>query len=248
MSKPHVTDFLIELEHEAAVFRQAVSEAEYDQVLPSHPDSTLADLVATLIGTYQFIIDVLQREDTAAPVPAEPQVPRIENAQLLARFDDALADVVGALKSRPADSVAWTWAPVAKTADFWHRRALTETALSRWDAQLAIGATEPIRPRLACDIISEAFEAFLPAGRRKNSIENVEGLTQLFAQDADKTWFVRMHNGRVSILSNIESDSALQARAAGSSSDLALALWGRLPFGVTDAVGDERLLQSVRVQ
>ncbi|QSB05581.1 maleylpyruvate isomerase N-terminal domain-containing protein [Natronoglycomyces albus] len=256
MTKPHVTDFLIELEHEAAVLRGSVAEADFNQVIPSRPDLTLVDLVATLVGTYRFIIQVLHNENTAAPIPSEPTTPRIAEDQLLQTFDDVLADLIGALKARPADSPAWNWAPVAKTVAFWHRRALTETALSRWDAQMAIGATEPFRPRLACDIIAEALEAYLPAGRRRNAGDQAtHGLVQLFAQDADETFFVRLHAraedeacGRISVLSNIDSDSQLQARAAGSASDLALALWGRLPFGITDAVGDDDLLQSLRVQ
>ena len=39
----------------------------------------------------------------------------------------------------------------------------------------------------------------------------------------------RLRDGRVALLEQPDSRTELQARAAGSASDIALALWGRLP-------------------
>ena len=42
-----------------------------------------------------------------------------------------------------------------------------ETAVHRWDAQLATGLAEPLESKLAGDTVAEVLDTFLPAGRRR---------------------------------------------------------------------------------
>ncbi|HEU5129322.1 MAG TPA: hypothetical protein VFU12_15165 [Glycomyces sp.] len=246
MSKPRVTDYLAELKHEAGGLRET-AEGALGRVVPSRPDTTVAGLLAELVRLYRWTAAAVEAGDREEDVPRPPPV-RLSEADALPAFDESLDRAVAALESRPSDAPAWTWAPVEWKARFWRRRAAVATALARWDAQIAVGATVPVPTALATETIAEVFEAFMPVGIRRGSHPHASGLAQLFAQDADASWFVRLSDGRAALLDHPDARAGLQARAAGSASDVALALWGRLPFGICDVAGDEALLQALRVR
>ncbi len=248
MSKLRITDYLTELKTEAAGLRSICGPEVLDRVVPSRPDSTVTDILLELAREYRWAVEALftrPSEDVELP---EPPPVTAEGAAVLDVFDQAQAAVLDAVEARGPDSPAWTWAPVEWRAEFWHRRVAVATGMARWDLQMAVGATAPVPVALASEAITEVFEAFIPVGARRGAHPEATGLVQLFAQDADATWFVRLRDGRVSLLDQPDSRTELQARAAGSASDIALALWGRLPFGICDVVGDERLLQALRVE
>ena len=247
MSKPRITDYLTELKSEAGGLREIVDDEVLGRVVPSRPEATVADVFADLIRLYRWTVAALTAGVGEEDIP-EPPLVRLSGSETLETFDESLGRAAGALESNPAESPAWTWAPVPWKAEFWHRRVTVATGIARWDVQMAVGATAPVPAALAAEAISEAFEAFLPVGVRRGSHGDVSGLAQLFAQDADATWFVRLRDGRVALLDHPDSGIELQARAAGSASDIALALWGRLPFGICDVRGDEALLQALRVE
>ncbi|MCH7233017.1 hypothetical protein L0U85_19475 [Glycomyces sp. L485] len=247
MSKPRITDYLTELKNEAGGLREIVDREVLGRTVPSRPDITVAGVLAELIRLYRWTVAALDAGVGEEDVP-EPPLVGFEDAETLGVFDEALGHAVDALESHPPDTPAWTWAPVQWRAEFWHRRVTVATGLARWDVQMAVGATAPVPAALAVEAISEVFEAFIPVGVRRGEHPETVGLAQLFAQDADASWFVRLRDGRVAVLDHPDSGIALQARAAGSASDIALALWGRLPFGICDVRGDEALLQALRVE
>src|SRR5262249_35297977 len=128
--------------------------------------------------------------------------------------------------------------------------AANETAVHRWDAQLATRLPEPIESKLAGDIVAEALDTFLPGGRRRMD-EQTHGLVQLTATDLGQSWYVRRRGvGRSLLDTDTLLDDPHQARATAllSSSDLALALWGRVPFDVGEATGDAELLDAVKIR
>ncbi|WP_051393701.1 hypothetical protein [Glycomyces arizonensis] len=247
MSKPRITDYLTELKQEAGVLREIVDQGALGRVVPSRPDTTVAGLLAELVRLYRWTVTALAAGAPEADVPEPPPV-HLSEAETLGAFDSSLGRAVDALEAHPAAAPVWTWAPVEWNAEFWQRRITVATGLARWDAQMAVGATAPVPTPLAAEAIAEVFEAFIPVGIRRGSHPDAAGLVQLFAQDADATWFVRLREGRVALLDHPDASAGLQARAAGSASDIALALWGRLPFGICDVAGDEALLQALRVQ
>lgn len=247
MSKPRITDYLTELKYEAGGLRELVDAASIGRVVPSRPHTTVSGILAELVRLYRWTVVALTSEVGEHDVPQPPPL-RSGDHETVEAFDEALGLAVDALESHPPESPAWTWAPVPRRAEFWHRRVTVATGLARWDVQMAVGATQPIHAALAAETISEVFEAFIPVGVRRGDHDHVVGLAQLFAQDADASWFVRLREGGVALLDQPDPHTHLQARAAGSASDIALALWGRLPFGICDVVGDEALLQALRVE
>jgi hypothetical protein len=144
---------------------------------------------------------------------------------------------------------AWNWAPQAKKAAFWMRRMALETAIHRWDAQLAVGLPEPIEAHLAADGIGEVLDTWLPAGRGRGPVDLV-GIVHLTATDAQASWYVRLREEGIALLDTatlLDDDEYLEKVAAtGTASDVWLALMGRVPFDVLNIVGEYALLEGLR--
>ena len=217
--------------------------------VPSCPDWTLRELVAHLARTFGTIS---RRANSAeAPPPGEfGQTVELDAGEdVLGEFEEAVTKTATSFDGLRLDTPAWNPAPLAKTAEFWFRRLMCETAVHRWDAQMAGAATEPIDGMIAAAGIEEAFDALVPMGRRTDD-SSVSGVLQLFATDIDRQWFVRLREGRESLLDSDSIDvdnTTIQASASGTASDLYLALWGRLPVDVLDLAGAETLFRAVRV-
>jgi uncharacterized protein (TIGR03083 family) len=185
---------------------------------------------------------------TARPEPhADLAVP--PGVEILPWWDAEYQELINLLDALDPEMPAWNWAPQAKTAAFWHRRMAHETAVHRWDAQLAIGRGEPVEAKLAADGVNEVLDSWLPAGRRRGPVDRT-GVVQLEATDVEQHWFVRLRGEGIALL---DTDTLLDADdpharvlARGTASDLLLALYGRVPFDVLDVSGDGTLLESLR--
>jgi hypothetical protein len=124
-----------------------------------------------------------------------------------------------------------------------------ETAVHRWDAQMAVALNEPIEAKLAADGVTEVLDTWLSAGKRRGPLDHY-GVVALRATDVAEVWNVRLRGEGLALL---DTDTLLdhhphneRAVAIGTASDLLLALYGRVPFDVLDTVGDETLLAALR--
>ena len=76
-------------------------------------------------------------------------------------------------------------------------------------------------------------------------------MAHLTATDLGQEWYVRLRGAGIALLDTdtLLDDDAHPARAAaaGTASDLALALWGRVTFEVVETAGDMALLEALRV-
>jgi uncharacterized protein (TIGR03083 family) len=228
-----------------------VAEAPLDAPVPSCPDWTVLDLVHHLGAVYEWVRGHASRGVTSAP---EPRRPRREawpgGRAALDWWDGEFGQLMAFLDMLDPELAAWNWAPQAKKAGFWHRRMAHETAVHRWDAQMATGTAEPVEAKLAADGVSEVLDSWLPGGRRRGPTDRV-GVIQLTAVDAGQEWSVRLRGAGVALL---DTRTLLDAGAhgtrtvaAGTASDLQLALWGRVPFDLLQVTGDASLLDSLRV-
>jgi uncharacterized protein (TIGR03083 family) len=221
--------------------------------VPSCPDWTVGDLARHLGGLYRRVrlnAGSAGVNDNWGPMVVPTEAPAADDEQVVRWYSEELAQLAAFFDQLDPDLPTWNWAPQAKTAAFWFRRMAHETALHRWDAQLATGLAEPLEAKLAGDTVSEVLDTFLPAGRRR-AASGEAGMVGLNAVDLDQTWTVRLWAGGVALLDTgtLLDDDAHPARAAasGTASDLALALWGRLAFDILDTVGDIALLKALRV-
>ncbi|MDT5036547.1 MAG: hypothetical protein QOE03_1732 [Micromonosporaceae bacterium] len=251
MSKPHGNKefWLAGLRAEAASFREAVSqEGALASPVPSCPDWTVRDLVQHLGRVYGMVARNAGRGVTDPPVRVTPDdVP--SDVDPLAWFDERYAAVATLLDGLDPGLPAWNWAPQTKKAEFWHRRMAHETAIHRWDAQMAVALNEPIEAKLAADGVTEVLDTWLPAGKRRGPLDR-HGVVALRATDVEETWDVRLRGQGVALLDTDtvldDDDHHERAVATGTASDLVLALYGRVPFDVLDVAGDGSLLQALR--
>jgi uncharacterized protein (TIGR03083 family) len=250
MSKPHGTKefWLAALRTEAPAFRAAAAAVALDAVVPTCPEWTVADLVGHLGGVYAFVTSHVTRGEVSRP--ERPPVEPPDGPAVLEWWDERYTELRRILEAVDPELPAWNWAPQAKKAVFWHRRMAHETAVHRWDAQVAAGLAEPVEAKLASDGITEVLDSWLPAGRRKGDTEGVKGIVALHATDVGQVWYVRLRNQGIALL---DTDTLLdddhpheRAQATGTASDVLLALYGRVPFDVLEVAGDPRLLQALR--
>jgi uncharacterized protein (TIGR03083 family) len=221
--------------------------------VPSCPDWTVGELARHLGSFYRRIrlnAGSAAADEAWGPIVVPDEAPPADDPSVVAWFDSELAQIDAFLEALDPDVPTWNWAPRGRVAMFWHRRAAHETAIHRWDAQLATGLPEPLETKLAGDTVSEVLDTFLPAGRRRAASDEA-GLVQLTASDLGHIWTVRLWPEGVALLDlgTLLDDDAhpTRATASGTASDLALALWGRLAFDILDTAGDLGLLKALRV-
>jgi uncharacterized protein (TIGR03083 family) len=244
-------DILLEsLLADGGEFRAAVAAAGPGAAAPSCPDWTVGTLIHHVGSVYRFVTSHLTRGITTPPEKRYPAFfAEAPATDLLAWWDTAFERLTSTLDVIDPDMPAWNWAPQAKNAGFWHRRMAHETAIHRWDAQMAIGRAEPIDPQLATDGVAEVLDTWLQAGRRRE-FRPVTGIVELHAADTGQDWYVRLRGEGISLL---DTDTIFGADdpqptvvATGPASDLNLALWGRVGFDILDIEGDEEILESLR--
>ncbi|MGH3648760.1 MAG: maleylpyruvate isomerase family mycothiol-dependent enzyme [Micromonosporaceae bacterium] len=244
--KPGKEFWLAALRHEGAAFRGAVTTEHLAESVPSCPGWTVARLVRHLGLVYGWVNSHVVRGIVSRPDPADKSGPTGED--VLPWWDERYAELLATLDRLDPEMLAWNWAPQAKKAVFWHRRMAHETAVHRWDAQVAVGLTEPIETKLAVDGVAEALDTWLPGGRRRGPADG-SGLVQLVADDVDHEWLVRVRGAGVALLDTstvMHEPHKIDSQAVGTASDLQLALWGRVPFDVLETAGDLRLLEALR--
>ncbi|GLH95459.1 maleylpyruvate isomerase family mycothiol-dependent enzyme [Phytohabitans aurantiacus] len=253
MSRLHGSrDFWIAgLRAEGPAFRSAVAEAPPDAEIPPCPGWTVTDLVHHLGSVYRWVRGHAARGVTTPP--ESRRAPLLEDLPTgpaaVEWWQEEYRLLIEALDALDPELPAWNWAPQAKKASFWHRRMAHETAVHRWDAQMAIGAGEPVETKLAVDGVGEVLDTWLPAGRRQLPSPR-HGVVQLVATDAGQEWFLRLRGEGVALLDTstlLDSDEHhARVYAAGTASDLLLALFGRVPFDVLEVTGDATLLDCLR--
>jgi uncharacterized protein (TIGR03083 family) len=244
-------DFWISaLRADGPAFRTAVTAVPLDAPVPSCPDWTVLDLVHHVGAVYEWVRGHASRGVTSPPEPRRPvREGRPPGPAALGWWDDEFGQLMEMLDGLDPELPAWNWAPQAKKAGFWHRRMAHETAVHRWDAQMASGMAEPVEAKLAADGVSEVLDSWLPAGRRRTTPDRV-GVVQLTAVDAGQDWSLRLRGQGVALLDTrtLLDAGSPESRtvASGNASDLLLSLWGRVQFDVLRVSGDPSLLECLR--
>ena len=221
------------VERETSAFTRTLMRGDADAQVPSCPEWTLRDLAKHVGGVQGFWTHVLA-EGTGRPKPAFDDEPGPSAGLWLVQIGGFL---VNELKAASADTKVWTWNPADQSAAFAARRMAHETAVHRFDAQMAIGNPEPIEPALAADGIEEIFvmvDAWPASGRGNGEtlhLHSTEGDEWLIAMNPDGLDVRREH---------AKGDMALR----GAVSDIELLLYGRPPIGEVERIGDAAALDA----
>src|SRR2546421_807602 len=187
--------WLAALRADGPLFRAAVAEAAPDTPVPSCPEWTVGQLTGHLASGYGFVTDHVGRGVTTAPQGRSTEAV----AASVAEFDERFAALVSLLDALDPEMPAWNWAPQPKRVSYWHRRMAHETALHRWDAQMAVGLAEPVEAKLAADGVTEVLDTMLPGGRRKGPLDRT-GMVALQAVDVEQVWHVRVRGEGIALL------------------------------------------------
>jgi uncharacterized protein (TIGR03083 family) len=254
MSKPQLNkDFWLgALRAEGDAFRAAVAGApDLAATVPTCPDWTIADLTNHLTNLYNRVRRLIATGSLGRPEDWETRKASGPPEEVVTQWTDEFVELLAALDAADPEHPTWNWAPQAKKAVFWHRRMAHETAVHRWDAQMAAtGLAEPIEAKLASDGITEVLDTWLPAGRRITSTDRT-GMIALHATDLEQVWYVRLRGAGIALLDTdtlLDSDDHHErATASGSASDVLLALYGRISYEALTVGGDLALLEGLRV-
>jgi len=239
--------WLAALRTDGPAFRAAVAEAGPDAQVPSCPEWTVAQLTGHLTDLYRWVGGHVGRGVT------DPPQARVREARAATpeEFDESFTALLTLLDALDPEMPAWNWAPQSKKVGFWDRRMAHETAVHRWDAQMATGLAEPIEAKLAADGVTEILDTWLPAGRGKCPPDR-QGMIALSASDLEQTWYIRLRpGGGIALLDTAtildDDDHHERAVAQGTASDLQLALMGRIGSDVLMLSGEERLFGCLQV-
>ncbi|MDE0928535.1 MAG: maleylpyruvate isomerase family mycothiol-dependent enzyme [Acidimicrobiales bacterium] len=224
------SDYLTHLEADGRAFIEACQAVPAAPVAAC-PEWTNTELLGHLAMVWRFALAQVTAAD--ASNPTGPDIPEGDTPAA------ALTDVLAAFAEVDLAAPAWNWSPNL-TAAFWVRRMAHETAVHRWDAQQAAGTPQPIDPVLASDTLAEVVEV-MAQFHRKGKVEDFPaGSLHLHGTDADAEWLlVPGPEGLVVTQEHAKADVA----AKGTTSNLALWLWGRGQGDLT-CFGDQDLLDA----
>jgi uncharacterized protein (TIGR03083 family) len=153
------------------------------------------------------------------------------------------AELAATLRTVDPSAPTWHPFPVDRVGAVWPRRMAHETAVHRWDAELAGGTTSPIDARLASDGIDEYFEVFVPRLAMRAGVELPPHSLHLHCTDVEGEWLVWTDDGAFRMIrAHEKGDAALR----GPAEAILLRLWGRESprAGELSPVGDASALDA----
>jgi uncharacterized protein (TIGR03083 family) len=220
----------------AAIVAVLDQEGVAANVVPSCPDWDVEKLVGHLGRVHRWVTAMV-RSQSPERLDFPPRPERVDAPW----FEEGVTELTAALEEAGPDVAMWTFPGGGGTSRFWFRRQAEETAVHRWDAQLAVGAPEPIETELALAGIDELLDVFFASRKAE-----LGGTVQFDATDSPHGQWLIAADGDGGVLvghGHDRGDVALRATA----SDLLLWLWGRpVPEGGLEVVGDEALLDQWR--
>ena len=229
-------EYALAIRREGLALAAAARTAGVDAAVPTCPDWSVADLLAHLGRIHRWVTRIIVDQATdRGPHWSEAQAPPVERR--LEWFEQGVAPLADALLAAGPSVELWTWTP-DKSSGFWARRQANETAVHRWDAQLAAGATQPIERNLALDGIGEFF-ALIPFWPWADRVRGSGETLHFHCTDGAGEWLARLTpDGVVVTAEHAKGDVA----ARGTASDLLLFLYGRVPAHDLEVFGDSSLL------
>lgn len=224
---------LTTLRHEAEALAGAARLGLAAEV-PSCPDWDVRGLLDHVAHAYRWVTLIVSTHADAEVSDAE--VPPGSGDDPVAAYEEALAGLVETIANEDPGARCWNWSEQDLTVAFWARRMANETAVHRWDAQLAHGAPRPIDGDVAADGVGEMLEMILPRHLIRVPQEDLRGTFRVEATDTGQVWGGRLYPDHVEPVTDPRTPDAT---ITGTASDLVLAFWGRdVPV---KASGDERI-------
>ncbi len=202
----------------------------FDAVVPSCPEWSVRDLAHHLGEVQRFWGENVRAGDPAAPWGGE--VARPTDDFLVGWLREATASLCSALEAAGPGAPCWTWWGAPATSGAVARHQVQEVAVHCWDAEAVMGEPAPLRPDVADDGVPEFLEIVLGSGA-----DGLPGVVTLRASDTGGSWQVAGRGGA--------DRGRRTAEVSGTSSDLVLMLYRRLPVSDCVVEGDPLLIASL---
>ncbi|WP_127357492.1 maleylpyruvate isomerase family mycothiol-dependent enzyme [Actinacidiphila soli] len=247
-------DLLRLIDERSTAFRAAVASApSLDVQVPACPEWTLFDLVQHLgEGRRSWAATIAAGPAAAAKSASEgaPAAPR-EREALLAWSAASTQELLDALREAGPDRGCWTWWSTSQspqTCGAVARHQLQEVAVHTYDAQVTLGAPQPLPDEVALDGVDEFLSTCCattdawPHEPAAVDYHATEGRSWRLWLSADGARTARLLTpGTMPATAAGEDPDAADASARGTAGELVLALYGRIPVDSLELDGDRRL-------
>lgn len=220
------------LRSESDALSRTCRAAGLEAPVPSCPGWDVADLVWHLTWVHDLIRTWAER---LSPVPERIERPeRVPQEMMLDTFQKGADALHSTLAAADLDAHVWTFTD-DHSVRFLLRRAAHETAVHRWDADVAAGQPNAVPGELASDGIDEFLTHFV--GAPADGATPVGGSVHLHCTDVAGEWTLRPRSdvGFDLERAHAKGDCALR----GTASELLLSLWHRRPITDLDVIGDQ---------
>lgn len=244
----NIAQHVAAIEQEAQLFADAARRSEFDAVIPTCPGWDMRDLVRHLAEIHLWAASQISNravkmwvDDLSELSAYWPDLAVFwpSDAELIDWYLETNANLVRELTAAPADLECRTFLPAPSPLAMWARRQAHETAVHRFDAELAGHTRTSFDPAFAADGIDEMLIAFAPRG--SEFAIGGPGTMAVHANDTGDRWQVTMTpNG----ITTIRGEGPNDVTVTGSASDLYLTVWNRGDDSTVEVAGDRDLLDT----
>ena len=253
-------DLLRLIDERSTAFRAAVASApSLDVQVPTCPEWTLFDLVQHLgVGRRKWAAIVAAGPADAPPAKfaweGAPAASR-EREALLAWLAAATQELLDALREAGPDRGCWTrWggSQSPQTCGAVARHQLQEIAVHTYDAQVTLGAPQPLPDEVALDGVEEfqftccATTVAWPHEPAVVDYHATEGRSWRLWLSGDGARIARLSAlGTFSATAAGVDPDAVDASAQGTANELVLAFYGRIPLDSLKLAGNRRIFDQL---
>lgn len=248
------TDQLRLIDERSTAFRAAVAAApSLDMQVPTHPERTLFDLVQH-VGMGRRKAAAVVAAGTADGPPEKsaweggPGAPRERDA-LLAWWTESIEQLASALREAGPDRDCWTWwgdSQSPQTSGAWARRQIHEIAVHTYDAQLTVGAPQPLPDEVALDGFDDCQFTLCST---TVAWPHKPAVVDYHATEGASWRLWLSHNGaraaRLPRPAAGEDPDTPDASAQGTASDLVLMFYNRIPLDSLKLKGDRHIFDQL---
>jgi uncharacterized protein (TIGR03083 family) len=253
-------DLLRLIDERSTAFRATVASApSLDLPVPTCPGWTLFDLVQHLgEGRRKWAAIVTAGPADALPATSAwhsaPAAPR-EREVLLGWLASSTQQLLDALREAGPDRGCWTWwgtSQSPQTCGAVARHQLQEIAVHTYDAQVTLGAPQPLPSKVALDGVEEflftccATTGAWPHEPAVVDYHATEGRSWRLWLSGDGAQIARLcAPDTLPATAAGEDPHAADASARGTASELVLTLYGRIPVDFLELDGDRHIFDQL---
>lgn len=241
-------DHIAHFERETTAFHRAALMAALPASpppVPSCPDWTAVDLARHLGRVHRLVNHIIVDRVQSPPSPEQQErfaAPADATAEDLADwFAEGAIALAATFRSTAPEVPVWTWG-TQHDVGFWLRVQTIEVAVHRWDLEGAIGSPQPVDEELAADGVAQFLDVVVPFRRALlKDLPPMAGESYRFRQsDGPEVWSIALEPDGPRPLGE---DEAAAVELTGSTSDLMLFLWHRIPGEPLMTKGDAKTLE-----